>query len=77
LELNPHDFNDETLRSMLKQAFPGPGPQLETDLWPRMLLRIEEHGIHVHWLDWALLAGVGLALVLLLPQLIPQVVYQL
>ena len=42
-----------------------------------MLLRIEKQPIRVHWLDWALLAAVALALVLLFPQLIPQVAYQL
>ncbi len=61
---------------MLKEAF-GPAPELDTDLWPRMLRRIEQHGIRVHWLDWALLAAVALTLVFLFPELIPQVAYQL
>ncbi len=74
--MNPLDHND-ALRSLLKQALPGPAPQLATDLWPRMLQRIEERRIRVHWLDWALLAAVGLALAFLFPDLIPHVVYQL
>jgi hypothetical protein len=75
--LNLHDPNEETLRSMLKRAFSSSAPDRETDLWPRMLLRIEEQPIRVHWLDWVLLAAAALALVLLFPQLIPQVAYQL
>ena len=74
--MNPHDPNDE-IRRLLKQAFPNPEAQSASDLWPRMLRRIGQPGIRVHWLDWALLVATGLALLLLFPRLIPQVVYQL
>ena len=75
--MNPRESGNENVRSLLKQAFAAPPPRLDRDLWPRMLVRMERHAIRVHWLDWALLAAVFLALALLFPELIPQIAYQL
>ena len=75
--MNRHDLDTEALRSMLKRAFPPNEADGESDLWPRMRARIEEHRIRVHWFDWVLLAAVGVSLLLFFPQLIPHVAYQL
>jgi hypothetical protein len=49
---------------------------LSSDLWPRMLRRMEEGPTRVPWFDWAL-AGLVVVLLLLFPGLIPRVLYHL
>ncbi len=54
--------------------------ELKLNLWPQMLRRLDEGGSRVlgrvPWFDWALVALVAVLLVLF-PQAIPALVYQL
>lgn len=68
---------DEALREQVKRAIGGPaGRELNRDLWPEMLRRLDRPPIRVPWWDWALGAALILGL-LLLPETIPIVLYQL
>ena len=68
---------DDALKELLKRATGGPPDrELERDLWPDMLRRLDQPPIRVPWWDWALGAALILAL-LLLPGAIPIVLYQL
>ena len=68
---------DEALRELLKRAAGGPADrELRRDLWPEMLRRLERPPVRVPWWDWALAAALLLCLVLF-PEIIPAVLYQL
>ena len=51
-----NELNDEKLRNLLKQSFQPADSELEHDLWPRMLRRLDERTSRVPWFDWVLLA---------------------
>jgi len=84
----PHDEEGYRLGKTLRSAVPPMGKAEPRDLWPRMLQRIEEtpkRPVHSHhpqwfagvpWFDWALL-GVAAVAMLLLPALIPALLYHL
>jgi len=68
----------ERMTRLLKAALPrmGADAEPERDLWPAVLLRMNERVAMVPWFDWALLAGlVGLAA--LAPASIPVLLYYL
>ena len=68
---------DEALKALLKRAAGGPADrELRRDLWPEMLRRLERPPVRVPWWDWALAAALLLCLVLF-PEIIPAVLYQL
>jgi len=68
---------DGALQDLVKRAAGGPADrELKRDLWPEMLHRLEEPAMRVPWWDWALAAALLLCL-LLLPQTIPVMLYQL
>jgi hypothetical protein len=68
---------DEALKQLLQRAGPGWAVrELKRDLWPEMLRRLDRPPIRVPWWDWALVAALVLCL-LLLPEAIPIVLYQL
>jgi len=68
---------DEALRELLKRAAGGPADrELKRDLWPEMLRRLERPPVRVPWWDWVLAAALLLCLVLF-PEIIPVVLYQL
>ena len=68
---------DEALKELLKYAAGGPADrELKRDLWPKMLRRLERPPLRVAWWDWALAAALLLCL-LLFPDTIPAVLYQL
>jgi len=68
---------DEAVRELLKRAMGGPADrEFKRDLWPEMLRRIERPRVRVPWWDWALAAALLLYL-LLFPETIPAVLYQL
>ncbi len=68
---------DEPVKDLLKLAAGGPvDRELRRDLWPDMLQRLEEHTVRVPWWDWVL-GGALLASLLLFPETIPLVLYQL
>lgn len=72
--MNHH--NDEKIRELLKQNLGPTNQELERDLWPQMLRRLEERSTAVPWFDWALLALVALCL-FLVPNTIPLLLYHL
>ncbi len=68
---------DEAVKELLKCAAGGPvDRELKRDLWPDMLRRLERPPLSVPWWDWAL-AGALLLSLLLFPETIPLVLYQL
>ena len=69
--------DEQELQALLKREFlPLETAELQRDLWPRMLRRLEAHAPRVPWFDWALAAAVA-AMLLLFPNVIPALLYQL
>ena len=65
------------LQALLKSEFPPlQNAALQRDLWPRMLCRLDVQPFRVPWFDWVLAAAVTAAL-LLFPNAIPALLYQL
>jgi len=50
--------------------------ELQRDLWPQMLRRLDAQPLRVPWFDWALAAALAAAL-LFFPGAIPALLYQL
>ncbi len=68
---------DEAVKELLKRAAGGAADrELKRDLWPEMLRRLERPPVRLPWWDWVL-AGALVASLLLLPETIPLVLYQL
>jgi hypothetical protein len=77
-EMNHHE-NEKELQELLKREFPTlQNAELQHDLWPQMLRRLDAQPepARVPWFDWALAAAVAAAL-LLFPNAIPALLYQL
>ena len=75
-EINNQQHEKE-LRALLQSEFPPlQTAQLQRDLWPHMLRRLDAPPLHVPWFDWALAAAVAAAL-LFFPGAIPALLYQL
>ena len=71
--------NDKELRTLLQREFrPFEDTELQRDLWPQMLRRLDAQPqpVRVAWIDWVLAAAVAAAL-LLFPSAIPALLYQL
>ena len=69
--------DEQEFQALLKRVFlPFETAELQRDLWPRMLRRLEAHAPRVPWFDWALAAAVA-AMLLLFPNVIPALLYQL
>jgi hypothetical protein len=70
------ELDDKELREMLKQSMaPTENMELERDLWPRMLQRLDQQQVaRIPWFDWAL-AGLLGAACLLFPGVIPALAY--
>jgi hypothetical protein len=70
--------NEKELRDMLKAAIaPARNTELQRDLWPEMLKRLDQRQtMRVPWFDWALAALLSAAL-LLFPGVIPALLYHL
>jgi hypothetical protein len=72
-----NDENHEEIKKLLQKAIaPVNNAELPRDLWPRMLVRLEERPFRVPWFDWALAAVLGVAL-LFFPGAIPALLYHL
>jgi len=73
---------DKRMRQLLKEAVPPVGMNAlpERDLWPNVLLRLDERGARTDllrlpaWFDAALAAGLA-ALVVVFPASIPLLIY--
>jgi hypothetical protein len=69
--------NNKELKTLLKDALaPVQRTELQRDLWPQILGRLDEQPLHVPWFDWAL-AAVLAASLLLFPGAIPALLYHL
>jgi hypothetical protein len=67
----------EDMKKLLKDVLPSVrDSELQRDLWPAMLQRLDQRTIRVPWWDWALLAALAGALCFL-PGIIPALLYQL
>lgn len=72
-----HEENNNDVKTLLKKAIaPVQHSELQRDLWPLMLRRLDEQPLRVPWLDWAL-AAVLAASLLLYPEAIPALLYHL
>ena len=72
--MNSNDRDE--IAALLRAAMPPVRHELETDLWPRMLRRLDEKTQRVPWYDWALLAG-ALGWCAAFPGVITALMYQL
>ena len=68
--------DDDKIRQLLKQNIGPANQELERDLWPQMLRRLEERPAAVPWFDWALGAVVVLSIIWV-PSTIPMLLYHL
>ncbi len=69
--------NDEKICIVVKRAIPPvANRELQRDLWPQMLRRLEQRPAQMPWLDWALLGLLGVW-ILFFPEAIPLLLYQL
>jgi len=69
--------NDKEFRELLRRAMPPvESGELQRELWPALLRRLDERPRRVPWFDWALVALVAIW-ALLSPQLLPFLLYQL
>lgn len=69
--------NDGKLRELLRSAVaPVADTELQQDLWPRMLRKLDESTIRASWLDWVLVALLPLWFILF-PEVIPALFYHL
>ena len=69
--------DEQELQALLKREFPPfEAAELQRDLWPEMLRRLDAKPPRVPWFDWALAAAVA-AMLLLFPGVIPALLYQL
>ena len=74
-----NDTRDERLRALLKSSIPPAGDgELQRDLWPDMLRRLNSQAPARQFgpMDWLAAALVG-AVLLIFPGLIPGLLYQL
>jgi RNA polymerase sigma factor (sigma-70 family) len=76
--MNTHE--QERIKELLKKSLPPisarSGAELQFDLWPAMLRRLEVGPTAVPWFDWALLAAVA-AWLAFFPGAIPVLIYHL
>jgi len=71
------DQDGTELHALLRREFPPlENAELQRDLWPQMLRRLDAQTFRVPWFDWALAAAVA-AMLLLFPSAIPALLYQL
>jgi hypothetical protein len=68
---------EKELQVLLKQEFaPIKNGELQRDLWPQMLRRLDARPLRVPWFDWVLAAALAAAL-LFFPGAIPALLYHL
>lgn len=78
-EKNLQREEERELQALLKREFPPlQDAELPRDLWPQMLRRLDAQSepLRIPWFDWALAAAAATAL-LLFPNAIPALLYQL
>jgi hypothetical protein len=69
--------NNKEIKELLQQAIaPVKNTELRRDLWPQMLVRLDQQSIRVPWFDWAL-AAILSAILVFFPGAIPALLYHL
>lgn len=68
--------NDDDLRHLIRQSMKPMSDELDRDLWPSMLRRMDDKSKTVPWLDWALAMAL-LVLLAMAPGALPILLYQL
>jgi len=70
--------NDEQLKQLIRQSIaPVKDAELQRDLWPQMLKKLQQHEpVRVPWFDWVLAGALG-AILVLFPGAIPALLYHL
>jgi hypothetical protein len=72
-----NEAHNEKIRELFSKAIPPVADrELQRDLWPQMLRRLDERSLKVPWFDWALAALLA-ALILFSPEAIPVLLYHL
>jgi len=72
-----NEENHEELTTLLRKAIaPIHDAELQRDLWPDMLRKLNDQPVRVPWFDWALAAILSAAL-LFFPGAIPALLYHL
>ena len=70
------ESDDLKLREFLKTGVSPSNAELQRDLWPSMLRRMEVRERHVPWFDWVLLGALTASL-LFAPRMISMLLYHL
>jgi hypothetical protein len=68
--------DDLQIREALQQSFPPVNTELNRDLWPAVLRKLDASPARVPWYDWALI-GLSASVFLFFPQLILVLAYHL
>ncbi|HUN84382.1 MAG TPA: hypothetical protein VMU48_08385 [Terracidiphilus sp.] len=72
-----NELGEDRIKKLLKQALPPMGEaELERDLWPDMLRRMDAAHEAPPWFDWALAAALA-GFVAFVPMSIPVLLYYL
>ncbi|HET8924146.1 MAG TPA: hypothetical protein VFN26_14250 [Candidatus Acidoferrum sp.] len=72
-----NEENHKEIKQLLRQAVsPVKNAELQRDLWPQMLRRLDQQPLSVPWFDWALAAILG-AVLFFFPGTIPALLYHL
>jgi hypothetical protein len=70
------EHDDRQIRDALKQSFPPVKTELQRDLWPDVLRKLDARQVGVPWYDWALV-GLSAVMFLAFPQLVLVFAYHL
>ena len=68
--------DDHQICEALQQSFPPVNTELDRDLWPAVLRKLDASPARVPWYDWALI-GLSASVFLFFPQLILVLAYHL
>ena len=70
------EHDDRQIRDALRQSFPPVKAELQRDLWPDVLRKLDVRPVRVPWYDWALI-GLSGVLFLAFPRLVLLFAYHL
>jgi hypothetical protein len=75
--MNHDDRELEFIRQQLRSRLPPwNGPELQVDLWPRVLRRLEESPVTFGWFE-SILAGLAAVTFAIFPELLTAMLYHL
>jgi len=70
------EHDDRQIHDALKQSIPPVNTELQRDLWPDVLRKLDARQVGVPWYDWALV-GLSVAIFLAFPRLVLLFAYHL